>query len=440
MLTEEEFAVFQEQLVELGQENFRLKEELDSLVAQNAEIPKLKAEIEECDSRKAQMAKEHAETIEVLKNELARLQTEAQQQAETNSKMISERLNEVNQQIAEVTRQTKEKEEQIEQLKQQAKAHEVRVQQKVDRLNKIQSSLAAYRPLLVFLQQSRGIPMYLEDMQTQIATLESVKAKEAEELASLDKDVTELHKLNEELDRSIKEKTRAIEEANEQYQQTTNEIEETRQRIAVTKASIEDTEQKIEQAREEVERQKSQMEAKFEELALQKKEKETESARLQTEVDKLHAEIADMEKETENELAGYNQRIKELRKRLSTIRETGEDEDVPRVDKELQNQIARIIQEKEVLQEKSQMLDQAIALVQDEIAAKDKEIQTITLRMAPTPRILAMPEFQQKQLILEELVLQNRELQDTFAELTAKIEETKAQSAKLREAIAKQSP
>ena len=36
MITEEEFSVFQNQLIELGQENFRLKEQLEDLMKKNA--------------------------------------------------------------------------------------------------------------------------------------------------------------------------------------------------------------------------------------------------------------------------------------------------------------------------------------------------------------------------------------------------------------------
>jgi hypothetical protein len=81
------------------------------------------------------------------------------------------------------------------------------------------------------------------------------------------------------------------------------------------------------------------------------------------------------------------------------------------------------------------MLEQAIRLVEEEINDKNLEIQTLTLKMPPTPRILAMPEFQQKQLLLEELVLQNRELRNTFAEMTERIVHLKAENAEIRRKI-----
>jgi predicted RNase H-like nuclease (RuvC/YqgF family) len=81
------------------------------------------------------------------------------------------------------------------------------------------------------------------------------------------------------------------------------------------------------------------------------------------------------------------------------------------------------------------MLQQAIHLVEEEIRDKDLEIQTLTLKMPPTPKILAMPEFQQKQLLLEELVLQNRELRNTFSEMTERIVQLKAENAQIRARI-----
>ena len=47
MITESEFSVYQDQLIKLGQENSRLKEELDKLLKKNSDLPKLKSELEE---------------------------------------------------------------------------------------------------------------------------------------------------------------------------------------------------------------------------------------------------------------------------------------------------------------------------------------------------------------------------------------------------------
>ena len=126
-------------------------------------------------------------------------------------------------------------------------------------------------------------------------------------------------------------------------------------------------------------------------------------------------------------LLKYNAQVQELRKQLSIIKETGDDDTVPRVDKDLRAQITRVAEATKMYRDKTQMLNQAISLVEDEIKDKDISIQILCLKTTPTPEILAVPEFQQKQLLFEELVLQNRSLRKSFAEMTEEIVELKRQ-------------
>jgi hypothetical protein len=52
---------------------------------------------------------------------------------------------------------------------------------------------------------------------------------------------------------------------------------------------------------------------------------------------------------------------------LNTIKENGEDDEIRRVDKKLQMQRQRVMEEKAALRDKTQMLQQAIHLVEEEI-------------------------------------------------------------------------
>ena len=153
MLSEEEFTVFQNQLVELGQENFKLKEQLDNLQAANAELPKLKQQIEQCEKQRDEMRMRHTQSVDVLKEELGKLQQQAAEVAATNSKRVSDRITEVNQQITEVQKQTKDKEGQLEQLKQQLKTHELRIQQKSSKLETLKARAQKYIPVMKFLEK-----------------------------------------------------------------------------------------------------------------------------------------------------------------------------------------------------------------------------------------------------------------------------------------------
>ncbi|OHT01361.1 hypothetical protein TRFO_07600 [Tritrichomonas foetus] len=435
MLTEEEFSVFQNQLIELGQENFRLKEQLDDLLAKNAELPKLKKELEECEKQREEMRATHTQSIQVLKEELAKLQKKASEQAEANSKKITDKITEVNQQITEVTRQTKEKEDQIEQLRQTVRTHDLRVQQKTQKLEQLQKRAKGYEPLIEFLRNSRAIPMYIEDLNMKILNLTQLKAKDDKTLSELDQQVTDLHRLNDELGKKIKDKAAEIEAANIKLKATSLRIQNANDEIQKTKKSLEEATQRLEQTKEATKKAAEEREAQLKKIECEKKELEGQIEEREKTRNELQAKLDEMKNETNQELEKHTTKIQELRKKLNSIKETGDDDEIPRVDRELQFQINRVMEEKAALKDKTQMLQQAILLVEEEIRDKDVEIQTLTLKMPPTPRIVSMPEFQQKQLLLEELVLQNRELRNTFSEMTERIVQLKKENAELREKI-----
>ena len=435
MLTEEEFSVFQNQLIELGEVNFRLKEELDGLVAKNAELPKLKSELEECEKQREEMRANHSHSISVLKEELAQLQKKASEQAEANSRKISDKITEVNQQITEVTRQTKEKEEQIEQLRQTVRTHDLKVQQKSQKLEMLQKRAKSYEPLVEFLRNSRAVPMYIEDLNMKIVNLRKQKEKEDAVLAELDQQVTDLHRMNDELGRKIKNKAAEIDAANVKLKATSLRIQNANDEIQKTKRSLEEATERLNQTKEATKKASQEREEQLKKIEDEKNDLEAQIKEREKKRDELQAQLDQMKNETNQELEKHTTKIQELRKKLNSIKETGDDDEIPRVDKELQFQINRVMEEKAALKDKTQMLQQAILLVEEEIRDKDVEIQTLTLKMPPTPRIVAMPEFQQKQLLLEELVLQNRELRNTFSEMTERIVQLKAENEELREKI-----
>ena len=439
MLSEEEFTVFQNQLVEIGQENFKLKEQLDFLQEQNAELPKLKSQIAECERQKDEMRLRHTQSVQVLKEELAKLQQQAAEQTEANSRRITDRIAEVNQQILDVQKETKEKEEQLEQLKQQVRTHDIRVQQKSAKLEQLTARAQRYIPILNFLKSSRSLPMYIEDLNSRITSLKTARVKDDKALQELDQKVTDLHRQNDELGRKIKERVKDIEETEEKLKETKDKITLANNEIETTRKSIEESEAKLKEAKEVTDKIVTQRDTELQKIKAERdevekilKEQEETKAKLQSQIDELNAK-------TEAELHKHNSKISELRKKLNNIKETGTDDEIPRVDKELQEQINRIVADKASLKEKTQMLQQAIQLVQEEIRDKDLEIQTLTLKQPPSQKILQMPEFQQKQLLLEELVLQNRELKNTFSDMTEKIQKMKEEAAKLREIIAEKS-
>ena len=147
---------------------------------------------------------------------------------------------------------------------------------------------------------------------------------------------------------------------------------------------------------------------------------------------KLEAELKSLQEESDAALDEHNKKIAELRRKLNNLKETGEDEDIPRVDKELEAQIQKIVSDNSQLKIKNEMLEQAIKLVKSEIDAKDYSIQCLTLKTKPTPKILANPTFQTNQLLLEEIVLQNQELRKTFSDISDQIMAIQEENQRIR--------
>ena len=146
----------------------------------------------------------------------------------------------------------------------------------------------------------------------------------------------------------------------------------------------------------------------------------------------LEQEIEDIKNSKNAEIEQYNEKISQLRKKLTYIKENDDDPDVPRVDTDLKKQISNV---------KAQMVDLEAAIQKAEkdkkelgvqISQKDFELQAITLKMPPTQKILEDPQFQTKQLLLQEMVLQNASLRQRFAEMTEKITSLKQENAEIR--------
>lgn len=435
MITESEFYVFQNQLIELGQENSRLKDELDKLLKKNADLPKLKAELEECERRREEMKAKHTHTIEILQQELSELKQKALDQNAINSKKISDKITEVNQQITEVTKQTKEKENYVETLQQQAQEFDSKIEQKKQKLKQLQKRAKKYEPLFEFLRNSRSFPMYIEDLNMKISQLKELRRKEEEKISELDQQIAALHRKNDDLLINIKDKSDEIEAAKIKLKATAIGIDNANIEINKVKKSLVEATERLNKTKEQSKNAEEEHKIKFQKAEEEKKDIENQISIKEMKQNELQSILDASKEKTNQEIEKLSDNIQQLRKKLTAIRETGNDEEIPRVDQELQFQINHVVEEKAILTEKTQMLRQAILLVTEKIKDKDNEIQTLTLNMPPTPRIVSMPEFQHKQILLEELVLQNRQLRISFYDMTEKIDQLKKRNNELREMI-----
>ena len=127
-----------------------------------------------------------------------------------------------------------------------------------------------------------------------------------------------------------------------------------------------------------------------------------------------------------------DKKIKEARKKITMIRDNGIDPDNPSVDHDLESQIVKVIQEKKEMEKQIALIEDEIKDLDKLIVKKDEDLQTLTLKMKPTPKILSDPEFQERQILLEELVFQNKTLRDTFMEMANRIQKLKIENENIR--------
>ena len=143
-------------------------------------------------------------------------------------------------------------------------------------------------------------------------------------------------------------------------------------------------------------------------------------------------EIEAIRGESSKELASYDEKIKEIRKKISLIRDSGIDPDSPSVDSDLQTQMVKVTQGKKDLQEDMNRIDTDIKQIEEQIKLKEEELNYLALKMKPTSKILQLPEFKEKMLLLEELVIQNKNLKNTFENIANRVEMLKQENKEIR--------
>lgn len=432
MWSEEEFTIFQMKLVELGQENFQLKEQIATVKKENADFDDLTAELQKLEQQRDESRERHQQSVAVLREEFTKLQKEQKEQDEEALKRANERVSELTRELAEVNQSIKSKEEEADALKIKIKKHDGELQQKTQYLHQLQHQEQMYRPMINFLRTSRSIPMYIEDLSVRNDMLREKKRVGQEKLDQMCKKLSDLQKLN----TGIKDKAAAKNEEIKNNQSTAAATLQRKQmaekEIDRTQKALDEANQRLSVAKEQTEEiisQRREMEAKAEAQGKEITDKITdynERKKL------LEQQIEEIKNSRNTEIEQYSEKISQLRKKLTYIKENDNDPDVPRVDTDLKKQIRNV---------KAQMADLETAIQKAErdkkelaiqISQKDFELQAISLKMPPTQKILEDPGFQTKQLLLQEMVLQNASLRKKFAEMTEKITSLKQENAEIR--------
>lgn len=427
-LSEEEFAVFQKNMNDVSQQAFQLKEELSELTEQTKSLQSKRDELATLEQRREEMKERHKESLKVFHEELENKQKEAIEQQEKSSQKVVN----LNKTIAELNQKIKDKEENCEQVKNHIKTFDSKynsIQQEIMETKKIIKEL---KPNRQYVASLLPIPMYIEDLSMQNFLLRKIYDKNQAEISEYRASIASYEKKDKAIRQQIKDKRSEadiikgrLNTSKEQYQKAEVEIER-------TKKALEEAVKRLNSAKSVTENakvQRVQMEEKYNE---DKKKLLEELDELRKKSEENQKEIEAIKGECSKELASYEEKVKEIRKKISIIRETGIDPDSPSVDSDLQTQMLKVNQDKKVIQEDMDKTDLNIRALKEKIKLKEEELNYLALKMKPTPKILQSAEFKEKMLLLEELVIQNKNLKDTFENIATKVETLKQENKEIR--------
>ena len=164
-----------------------------------------------------------------------------------------------------------------------------------------------------------------------------------------------------------------------------------------------------------------------------------ENEKLKEKLQKLKDEVEEEEKKFEEEKedmeaerSKWKEEVTQLRKEVTTLKDTGMDPTLPRVDLELKAQIASIQGEKGQLRKDIAELERQLTGKKREIDTIEFQLQNQTLKQQPTQKLQQNSDFQIKQLLMEELIIQNHEIQDQIISMNAEILRLKEESNRIK--------
>lgn len=414
MITEEEFNAFQEQLIDLGQTNFTLRSELDELKEENKQIPSLRNKYSNLTSQLNEMRERNSKTIKELNQSIANLKLANLQKEESEAKKLNNSLEEVSKEIDKISLANEDKENTIFEKKEQVQKLKNTLQKRRKRRDIMQKKLIKFSKFKKVLEKAPMINMYLEDLQSRFLKTSNIQNNRLEVLSKLDQEISMYRQQNEELEKE--DHSKEIE-----YNKQLEEISEIKQKINKMKEINISHNKNIKEKQIKLNNLQNQIK-KMKEERVNKIFKIEEDIRLiKVELDKQQKIKESVHKsfESSNELVLQEKQrdlhtIQKLRKELNTLIETGDSPGIPKIDQDLISQIDKIQEEEKQLKDKIQMLQQAVKLIKIDLKEKETEIIKYAIISEPTQYLLSSPEFQIHETILEELILQNKELMDKY--------------------------
>ncbi|KAH0790231.1 hypothetical protein GPJ56_005804 [Histomonas meleagridis] len=437
MIEDEKFAEFQNKFVEISQKNYQLNEELKALKKSDPELQKYKSQLESIENERVEMQETYTKKIQELEQKLQEIQSSSTQNTSKKKQIIEEKIVEVKQQITEVTKTTNQSDEEINKLRQLYREYDTSYKNKSAKLEKLEEKSKRFAPVVTFLKHTRPVLMFLEDLSSQKQFLISQKKKYDQILTKTEAEVSNLRVQGESLDKQIKEESYNITQIEQKLKNITLRISEANQEIENLTKTLESSKSQFESRKKETEANEQEYLTKLSEIRTNKPLYSQQVSDKEHTLQSLELQFEETKRESNKALSELNERIQESRRRFLNIKENGDDELVSRVDLELKEQINKAKSVNETLQDKIEMLTEAITLAHDEIKEKDDEIRRIALGMTPTKRVLGLQEFKLKELLLEETLVQNRELMKKILDMEKRVDALKRGNEELRKKLIK---
>jgi chromosome segregation ATPase len=412
-----QFLAMQSKIIAIEEEVGSLKDQLRSELDVSADLAKLESELRDRQSAREATRLTHEQSLETVKAELVSLR----KAAEEALKIEKERISAITIEISELTQKLKEGEEAGERLKSKLTDDDAAIQKKARKYYRMLLREQNYRPYVEFLKLSRSVPMYLEDLGSRIASLRAAKGGSGVLLETLSSQIEELRQNHRSIKAQIQAKSNEMRSVNSQAEATNARLENAGKEIESTQKALSEAHERLKAAKAQrvvIGEERGEVARELEEL---RRAHAAELTRLADERAAAEAALDQAQSSRDQELAVATERVQALRKRLSYIREKGDDPEVPRLDVDLRRQIERVRADKTDLARESERVRAATECLEIQLQQKTWDLQTIILKMQPTQSVLSMPEFQEKFVLLKELVLQNMDLRGEVSKLTERI-------------------
>jgi DNA repair exonuclease SbcCD ATPase subunit len=428
----DEFLQVNTKLLSIGAEIDELKGKLREL---DKTEPTIDRDIESCEKELSEVesARElsrtaHLQSLAVVQEELSKLRKEM----EDGAKREQDRVAELTTQIGALTKKIENDDQKIENLKEKLTADDQVIQRKATKFYGMLLREQAFRPYVDFLRVSRSLPMYLEDLGGRITSLRAGKGRVDATIRELTGQVNELRATHKSIKAQLRAKHQDLNGIHAQGVATQERLVNAGTEIENTQKAVTEANQRLELAKQQALELITQRETLEEQLAAMRKKFDEELAEIDRSRAEIEASLREMQTSKDQELNACNDRIQAIRKRLTYIKEKDNDPEVPRVDVDLQRQIERVRVEKAGLVHETQSVLDETKRLEVQLQQKTWDLQTLALKTQPTQALLGSAEFQQKFLLLKELVLQNMGLRDEVTRMTGRILELRQENDEIR--------